>query len=141
MRLAGRIAAATMLGNRFAVWTGPEVDCPREDIPVSALAGSREDGDFAVFIATDDDVREVLDTGLFSSRGEHRMGWAHQGYGEFLAALYLFERGVPAETLLKALRHPARRLDSAAFGRRCVGRLVEQRIARGPDRRRTHRAS
>jgi hypothetical protein len=107
MRLAGRTAAATMLGNRFAVWTGPEVDCPREDILVSALAGSREDGDFAVFIATDDDVREVLDTGLFSSRGEHRMGWAHQGYGEFLAALYLFERGVPAETLLKALRHPS----------------------------------
>ncbi len=106
-RLAGRIAAATILGNRFAVWTGPEVDCPREDIPVSALAGSREEGDsFALFSATDDDVREVLDTGLFSSRGEHRMGWAHQGYGEFLAALYLFERGVPAETMLKALRHP-----------------------------------
>ena len=106
VRLAGRIAAATILGNRFAIWTGPEVDCPREDIPVSALAGSCEDGGFAVFSATDDDVREVLDTGLFSSRGEHRMGWAHQGYGEFLAALYLFERGVPAETLLKALRHP-----------------------------------
>ncbi len=35
------------------------------------------------------------------------MGWAHQGYGEFLAALYLFERGVPAETMLKALLHPA----------------------------------
>ena len=106
MRLAGRIAAATILGNRFAVWTGPEVDSPGEDICVSALAGSREEGDFATFGATDDDVREVLDTGLFSSRGECRMGWAHQGYGEFLTALYLFERGVPAETLLKALRHP-----------------------------------
>jgi hypothetical protein len=107
MRLAGRIAAATILGNRFAVWTGPLVDCPNEDIPVSALAGPREQGEFATFDATDDDVREVLDTGLFSSRGESRMGWAHQGYGEFLAALYLFERGVPAETLLKALLHPA----------------------------------
>jgi hypothetical protein len=106
MRLAGRIAAATMLGNRFAVYTGPEIDCPREDIPVSALAGSREEGAFAAFAATDDHVREVLDTGLFSSRGEHRMGWAHQGYGDFLAAQYLFERGVPAETMLKALRHP-----------------------------------
>ena len=106
MRLAGRIAAATILGNRFAVWTGPEVDCPVEDIPVSALAGHREEGEFASFNATDDDVREVLDTGLFSSRGEGRMGWAHQGYGEFLSALYLFERGVPAETTLKALLHP-----------------------------------
>ena len=106
MRLAGRIAATTILGNRFAIWTGPEVDCAREDIPISALAGRREEGDFAVFSATDNDVREVLDMGLFSSRGEHRMGWAHQGYGEFLAALYLSERGVPAETMLKALRHP-----------------------------------
>lgn len=106
MRLAGRIASATILGNRFAVWTGPEVDCPYEDFSVSALAGGREQGDFAGFSSTDDDVREALDSGLFSSRGEHRMGWAHQGYGEFLAALYLFERGVPAETMLKALRHP-----------------------------------
>jgi hypothetical protein len=35
------------------------------------------------------------------------MGWAHHGYGEFLTSLYLFERGVPAKTMLKALRHPA----------------------------------
>ena len=34
------------------------------------------------------------------------MGWAHQTYGEFLAALYLFEKAVPAETTLKALTHP-----------------------------------
>jgi hypothetical protein len=107
MRLSARIAAATILGNRFAVWTGPEVECPAEDIPVSALAGRREDGAFAAFSATDDDIREVLDTGLFSSRGDHRMGWAHQGYGEFLAALYFYERGVPAATMLKALLHPA----------------------------------
>ncbi len=107
MRLGGRIAAATILGNRLAVWMGPEVDCPKEDISVTALAGCREQGAFAPFDATDDGVREVLDTGLFSSRGGGRMGWAHQSYGEFLAALYLFERGVPAETMLKVLLHPA----------------------------------
>jgi hypothetical protein len=107
MRLAGRIAAATILGNRFAVWAGPQVGCPGEDVAVPLLAGSHEDGDFAAFDATDDEIREVLDTGLFSSRGQHRMGWAHHGYGEFLTSLYMFERGVPAGTMLKALRHPA----------------------------------
>jgi hypothetical protein len=107
MRLAGRIAAATILGNRFAVWTGPEIDRPSDDVSVSALAGHREEGEFVTFNATDDDIREVLDTGVFSSRGGSRMGWAHQAYGEFLAALYLFERGVPARTMLKALLHPA----------------------------------
>lgn len=107
MRLAGRIAAATILGNQFAVWTGMESQCPSEDIPVSALAGSEETGDFATFACTDDNVRETLDTGLFGSHGEQRLGWAHRGYGEFLAAIYLHARGVPAATILKAVRHPS----------------------------------
>ena len=106
LRLAGRIAAATVLGDRFAVWTGSETDTPSEDVSLSALAGSREEGDFPPFTTTDDNVREVLDTGLFSSRGDNRLGWAHQTYGEFLAALYLFEKGVPPNTALKALTHP-----------------------------------
>jgi hypothetical protein len=107
MRLAGRMAAATILGNRFAIWTGLESECPEEDITVPALAGSEEAGDFASFVASDDDVRETLDTGLFGSHGEQRMGWAHRGYGEFLAAHYLHLRHVPAATILKAVRHPA----------------------------------
>ncbi|WP_315750681.1 MULTISPECIES: hypothetical protein [unclassified Bradyrhizobium] len=107
MRLAGRIAAATILGNQFAVWTGKESECPSEDVPVSALAGSEETGDFAKLVCTDDDVRETLDTGLFGSYGEQRLGWAHRGYGEFLAANYLHVRGVPATTILKAVRHPS----------------------------------
>lgn len=105
MRLSGRIAAATILGNRFAVWMGMDSECPDVDITVSALAGSHESGDFASFTSTDDDVRETLDTGLFGSHGDQRLGWAHRGYGEFLAALYLHERGVPAKTMLKAVRH------------------------------------
>lgn len=107
MSLAGRMAAATILGNRFAIWIGTDSDCPDEDIPVSALAGSRETGDFASFVSSDDDVRETLDTGLFGSHGEQQMGWAHRSYGEFLAACYLHVRGVPAETVLKAVHHPA----------------------------------
>ena len=106
LRIAGRIAVATVLGHRFAAWTGPETETPSEDVAVPAVSGAREDGEFPTFITTDDDVREVLDTGLFSARGERRMGWAHQTYGEFLAANYLVEKGVPPETILKALTHP-----------------------------------
>ncbi len=106
LRLAGRIAAATILGRRLAVWTGPESIMPADDVAVSELAGAAETGSFPAFTASDDDVREVLDTGLFSSRGEGRMGWAHQSYGEFLAAHYLSERGVTAQTTLKILTHP-----------------------------------
>lgn len=107
LRLAGRIAAGTILGGRVAIWTGVDADCPAEDTPVSRLSGATEQGEFASFTATDDEVREVLDTGLFSSRGDHRMGWAHQSYGEFLAALYLKEKSVPARTILQVLTHPA----------------------------------
>jgi hypothetical protein len=86
LRIAGRIAVATALGHRFAVWNGPETETPEGDVAVSALGGAREDGDFPTFAASDADVREVLDTGLFTARGERRMGWAHQTYQEFLAA-------------------------------------------------------
>jgi hypothetical protein len=107
LRIAGRIAVATTLGDRFAIWNGPETETPEEDVTVSALGGAREDGDIPTFTARDDDVREVLDTGLFSARGERRMGWAHQTYQEFLAANYLVEKGVPAQTILKAITHPS----------------------------------
>jgi hypothetical protein len=108
LRLAGRVAAATMLGNRFAIWRGPEVGAvPPEDVPLSALAGGHEQGNFSAFDVTDDDVREVLDTGLFSSRGGVRMGWAHQSYAEFLAAMYLVEKNVASANILKVLLHPA----------------------------------
>jgi hypothetical protein len=107
LRLACRIAAGTIIGGRVAVWMGAESDRPPEDIPASRLSGALEQGDFAAFTATDEDIREVLDTGLFSSRGDYRMGWAHQSYGEFLAALYLQEKRVPAETILRVLTHPS----------------------------------
>ena len=34
-------------------------------------------------------ILEVLNTGLFSGRGTGRLGWAHESYGEFLAATYI----------------------------------------------------
>jgi hypothetical protein len=71
------------------------------------VGGQRRNGDFASFVVSDDDIRETLDTGLFGAHGEQQMGWAHRGYGEFLAANYLHARHIPAATILKAIRHPA----------------------------------
>jgi predicted NACHT family NTPase len=89
LRIASRIAATTMFANRYAVWRGPEAGVPEEDVTLSAITGGREEGEFPAFEVTEDSVREVLDTGLFTSRGGVRMGWAHQSYAEFLAALYI----------------------------------------------------
>jgi hypothetical protein len=50
---------------------------------------------------------EILDTGLFSSRGAARTGWAHQSYAEFLAADYLVAKRTSPENILKTLCHPS----------------------------------
>ncbi len=108
MRLAGRLASVSMLANRYAIWTGIEsAGVPEEDVTLSALVRGVEDGASPTFEITRDSLREVLDTGLFSSRGEARMGWAHQSYAEFLAADYLIARHVPPKNVLDVLRHPS----------------------------------
>lgn len=108
LRVAGRIAATTVLSNRYAIWTGREADnVPPEDILVSALAGDRETGEFSPVDVTEEHIREVLDTGLFTARGPQRMGWAHQGYAEFLAAQYLLDKGVTSPNVLKVVLHPS----------------------------------
>jgi hypothetical protein len=108
LRLAGRIAAVTMFANRYAIWTGAESDpIPEGDITLSKLATGEEKGNFQSFPADADNIREVLDTGLFSSRGVSRMGWAHLSYAEFLAASYFIWKGTPPRNILKLLLHPS----------------------------------
>jgi hypothetical protein len=125
MRLAGRVASATVLGNSFAVWTGPEIDCPREDIAVAALAGSREEGDFAIFSASDDDVREVLDTGLFSSPRRAPHGVGPSGLRRVSCGFLSFRAWRAAGNITQGIAASDRRLDPAACWRRRVGRIVE----------------
>jgi hypothetical protein len=107
LRIASRVAAGSMFANRYAIWTGPLGETPEEDMPLSAMAGSQEVGDFPTFAVTEAAVRETLDTGLFTSRGNNRMGWAHQGYAEFLAAEYLRAKDIEASTILKMVMHPS----------------------------------
>ena len=104
---ASRIAAVTVFGNRSAVWT--EVDSgnvPSSDVTRADLSGGTEvlGGDS---VNVDEDLlQEALGTGLFSSRGEHRLGWAHQTYAEFLAALWVAEHRMPLPQIEALIRHP-----------------------------------
>ena len=67
LRLASRLAAVTMLANRYAIWTGAETDLfPESDVALSKLSLGLEEGDFRTFSAEEPNIREVLDTGLFS---------------------------------------------------------------------------
>ncbi|MGA7931954.1 MAG: hypothetical protein WCA35_00090 [Kovacikia sp.] len=94
--VASRIAAITIFANRFAVWTGVDQgNVPIEDALLQKLCHGYENANGREFEITRVVIEEVLDTGLFSSRGLHRMGWAHQTYAEFLAAWYLVQHEMP----------------------------------------------
>jgi predicted NACHT family NTPase len=98
--IAARIAAATVFANRFAIWTEPDRgDVPDEDICIRELCWGSENANGKDLQVNESAVREALDTGLFSSRGSGRMGWAHQTYAEFLAAHYLKEHKMPLEEI------------------------------------------
>jgi predicted NACHT family NTPase len=94
--VAARIAAITIFANKFAVWTGVDRgDILDEDLLLSKLCHGSESANGRRFDITQEVVEEVLDTGLFSSRGLDQMGWAHQTYAEFLAAWYLKQHKTP----------------------------------------------
>jgi predicted NACHT family NTPase len=87
--VAQRIAYLTIFSGKYAVWTGvQDGSMPEDDLPLSSLQGPDvfNGCDFEV---AEEVLRDTLNTGLFTSRGVHRMGWAHQTYAEFLAAQYV----------------------------------------------------
>jgi hypothetical protein len=107
LAVAARIAAVTVYSNKFAVWTGlASGDFEEGGVPIRDLTGGSElvgDDEFAV---GEDEIRETLATGLFSSRGQEKLGWAHQTYAEFLAARHLVQRGVGIEQMMSLISHP-----------------------------------
>jgi predicted NACHT family NTPase len=106
LAIAARLAAVTQLSNRAAIWIGPEAGLEAEDVPQESLIGATE-GVLSSEVAVDlTAVREVLGTGLFSSRGLSRQGWRHQTFAEYLAAYYLNVNRNPLERLRRVILHP-----------------------------------
>jgi len=107
MAVAARIAAVMILCNRSVVTMGltPATD-PDAEISLRELVGGTEKIGEQCVTVDDAAAREVLATGLFSSRGSERMGWAHQTYAEFLTARYLVQRDLPLRQMTSLLLHP-----------------------------------
>lgn len=105
--VAARIAAITIFANRFAIWTRIDWgDVPNEDVLLRKICQGSESASGREFEVTEAVVEEVLDTGLFSSHGLNRMGWAHQTYAEFLAAWYLKEHNLTLSQIMNLIVHP-----------------------------------
>ena len=107
MATASRIAAVSLFCRKPVITTG---DLPArasaEKAPIASFVGGSEPVGAEQVDASDDAIREVVGTGLFSSRGPGRMGFAHQTYAEFLASRYLAMHMVPPDKVLALLRHP-----------------------------------
>ncbi|MFP5272354.1 NACHT domain-containing protein [Coleofasciculus sp.] len=109
--IAARIAAVTVFARRFAVWIEQDLgNIPDEDVLFRKLSLGSETVNVRVCPVTEHAIREVLDTGLFSSRGTNRMGWAHQTYAEFLAAWYLLQHNFNLAQVLDLIIHPDQRV-------------------------------
>jgi predicted NACHT family NTPase len=140
--VAAQIAAITILTNRFAVWTGIDRgDVPAEDVILQKLCHGYENANGRQFEITRVVIEEVLDTGLFSSRGLHRMGWAHQTYAEFLAAWYLVQHEIPLTQiteLIFSFEDPDRKLipqlhETAAWLASIRADVLQEIIKTDPD--------
>lgn len=108
MAVASRIAAVSIYSNKYAVWSGPDLgNVPEEDITIQQLSGGAEYFDGVQFDVSDHAIRETIATGLFSSRGPERMGWAHQTYAEYLAATYLIDKGMTLQQIMSLIAHPS----------------------------------
>jgi len=98
--IAARIAAVTILSNREAVWSGIHQDeAPTQDFSIDSILGKCETYKNNQFNVSYQSINETLDTGLFSARGENRIGWAHQSYAEFLAAWYIDHHQTPIDEI------------------------------------------
>jgi hypothetical protein len=90
--VAARLAAIMMFTNRAAVLTSPDLGAQqRNDLALLDATGGVEAIAGVAVQVTDAAIMDALNTGLFSLRGEGRLGWAHQTYAEFLAAWYIRE--------------------------------------------------
>ncbi len=103
--VAARIAAITVFARKSAIWIGGVGDSPEENIFLERLCIGCESVNHRTLEVDSDVVREVLDTGLFSSRGanQNRIGFAHQSYAEFLAAWYLKQRNLHLDQVLSLI--------------------------------------
>lgn len=102
--IAGRIAALLLLSQKNAILLDDAIQLKENALSIVDMLGGEESGGGLAQRVNDESIREVLDTTLFSGRGEQRLGFAHQSHMEFLAAWYLKKRGLDSERLLRLLR-------------------------------------
>lgn len=105
-RIAGLMAALSIFTNKFAFSlsaNGNSHSCT--NLSIQDICRAKIKIDSQIFDVNEDLVRETLDTGLFSSLGKERMGWAHQTYAEFLAAYFVVSNEIKLKQIKSLVFH------------------------------------
>lgn len=100
--VAERIAIATLIGGKPTIVIENEDKLLDNEVGITQFHGREIVDDVPVTLG-DEEIKEVLNTGLFSARGNGKMGWAHQTYGEYLAARYIVRHQLPCKQIQSLL--------------------------------------
>jgi hypothetical protein len=108
MNIASRLAAVSVFCRKpvFRLRSSEPAE-NIEEVMISDISGKENIILSNNGIVSEEHIKEVLGTGLFSSRGSNLFGFAHQTYAEFLACRYLYENKIPNEKILSLLLHPS----------------------------------
>jgi len=103
--LASRIAAVMVLCNRISVCLDVNVGSFSEsDLRLSDLTGGKERINSDTFHFTEDDLKKVCETGLFTGFDKGRVTFAHKTYSDFLASRYLMMHEFPTKQIMHMLQ-------------------------------------
>ena len=106
MAVASRLASLSQLSNHSGFWMGRQAGLEPQDLAIELAVGGTEGFDATEITVDINGIREVLDTGLFSSSALSRQNWRHQTYAEYLAAFYLNTNEVDPGRLRSLFMHP-----------------------------------
>ena len=105
LEIASRIAALLVFCGRSTIDTSVKLVSSPSSFTVADLAGGWERLGADRFDISEDSIREVLRTTLFSGRGPDQLGFAHRTYAEFLAARYVTRRGLDQRQIESLIFH------------------------------------
>ncbi len=105
LAIASRLAALSVLTNRYLINGDPERSLCRADVLEAAhVCGFFKESAGGEHVEVNRaTTTDALQTALFSERVEGVQTWRHQSYAEFLAARYLAQRGMPSEQVVALL--------------------------------------
>ena len=105
--VAARIAAMMMFSNRSSICTEEPCASFEKDVIFRDICEGYETAQGRRFEINKEVVWEVLNTGLFASKGTDYIGYAHRTYAEFLSAWYLSVHKVSKPDIMSLIVHPS----------------------------------